>query len=161
MLTRSKVMCVGKRVFHTQEFFNYVGTNKNVLATQDELTKAPWDTMTITTSLLARAHSMKFFKPFVKLSECAPHVKEIIWRDDLVNPRLSWPCTYLPKVWIKLDKEARKLTFLMDTHARLGQGTRVASRQRDANAHLQERFSLKSKAEGVSPLKSCKRNDIT
>ncbi len=125
VLTQSKVLCVGKLIFHKPEFFNYADTNEYVLATEEELTKAPWDTMNVTPNLRAKACSMKFARPFVKLSERATHVKDIQWSDDLVTPRLSWLCKYLPKVWKKLDQEARQLAFLMGTHARLGQGARV------------------------------------
>ncbi len=70
---------------------------------------------------------MKFAKSFVKLSERAPHVKLLHWHDDLANPRLSWLCKFLPKVWSKLDQEARKLAFLMGTHPRLGKGACVGA----------------------------------
>ncbi len=139
MLTLSKVLCVSKQIFHKPELFNYAGTNEYVLATEEELTKAPWDTMIITPNLRGKARSMKFARPFVKLSECATHVKDIQWSDDLVTPRLSWLCKYLPKVWKKLDQESRQLAFLMGTHGRLGQGTFI--RTGTAGSVTAERYS--------------------
>ena len=120
VLTRAKVLCVGKKLFHNPEFFTYAGTNEYTLANEEELTKAPWPTMTVIPNLRGKALSMKFARSFVKLSERATHVKDIQWSDDLVTPRLSWLCKYLPKVWKKLDQEARQLALLMGTHARLG-----------------------------------------
>ncbi len=122
VLTQSKVLCVGKKIFHNPEFFTYAGTNTYELATEEELTKAPWATSSITPNLRGKALSMKFARSFVKLSERATHVKDIQWSDDLVTPRLSWLCKYLPKVllWKKRDQEARQLALLMGTHARLG-----------------------------------------
>ena len=100
VLTRSKVLCVGKKLYHNPEFFTYAGTNEYVLANEEELTKAPWPTMTVIPNLRGKALSMKFARSFVKLSERATHVKDIQWSDDLVTPRLSWLCKYLPKVWV-------------------------------------------------------------
>ncbi len=124
-LIQSKVLCVGKQIFHKPEFFDYAGTNEYVLATEEELTKAPWETMTVV-PFQAMARCMIFARPFVKLSARATHVKKLFWSEgDLVTPRLSWLCKYLPKVWKKLDQEARQLAFLMGTHALLGQESRV------------------------------------
>ncbi len=80
VLTGSKIMIFGKNIYEIPQIVNYDGNYQVVLATQDELAKAPWDMVASNTGLM------------VKFSQ----TKEIGWRPFVTTPRLSWLCEYLP-----------------------------------------------------------------